>query len=201
MGQGAIVPSKNWVFPIDFKFDGKGQYHYKSLDEIGESYTVRDQNGIQQPLHSHEASTGKETLGVFLAPDGNNLAAKQALEKKAKRWRDNIKAGHLIPTLAWHAANTTIMKSLEYPLPALTLTYDECNKLMKIIKQGLLNSSHVSVSIPSAALYGPKHEGGLQLNHLYLTQGFMHIEKFYRFLNTNTITGKLIQVSLETGIL
>ena len=38
---GAIVPSKSWVFPIDFKFDGKGQYHYKSLDEINESYILQ----------------------------------------------------------------------------------------------------------------------------------------------------------------
>ena len=86
-------------------------------------------------------------------------------------------------------------------MPALTLTFDECNKIMTIVKKGLLNSSRISTSLPSSTLYGPKAEGGLELNHLYLTQGLMHIEKFYRFLNTNTITGKLIRVSLETAIL
>ena len=40
-----------------------------------------DKDEVTQPLQQHEASTGKETLGVFLAPDGNNTAAKQALEK------------------------------------------------------------------------------------------------------------------------
>ena len=69
------------------------------------------------------------------------------------------------------------------------------------MKQGLLNSSRISTSIPSNALYGPKEEGGFQLNHLYLTQGLMHIEKLYRFLNTNTITGKLIRTSLEACVL
>ena len=93
------------------------------------------------------------------------------------------------------------MKSLEYPLPALTLTFEECNKIMKIVKQGLLNSLRVSVSIPSASLYGPKSEGGLQLNHLYHTQGLMQIEKLYKFLDTDTVTGKLIRVSLESSII
>ena len=198
---GALVPSKNWVYPIDFKFNSKGKPEYKSLEEIEQTYSVMDKDNNQQCLQRHEAHTDKETLGVFLAPDGNNNAAKLELEKKAKTWRDNIKAGHLTPTLAWHAANTTIMKSLEYPLPALTLTYDECNKIMKIVKQGLLNSLRVSVSIPSASLYGPKSEGRLQLNHLYHTQGLMQIEKLYKFLDTDTVTGKLIRVSLESSII
>ena len=92
------------------------------------------------------------------------------------------------------------MKSLEFPLPTLTMTYDECNKIMKIVKQGLLNKSRVSISIPSSALYGSAKEGGLQLNHLYHTQGLMHLNKFVRFLDSQTITGKLIRVSLEIAI-
>ena len=198
---GAIVPSKSWIYPIDFKFDNKGMYHYKTLNEIDPSFTVLDKKNVQQQLCCYEASIGKETLGVFLAPDGNNKAALKSLEDKAKKWRDSIKAGHLSPTLAWHAANTTIMKSLEYSLPALTLSYKECNRIMKIVKQGLLNSSRVSISIPSSVVYGPKDEGGFQLNHLYVTQGLMHIEKFYSFSNSNTITGKLIRVSLELSVL
>ena len=73
------------------------------------------------------------------------------------------------------------MKSLKYQLPALILSFDDCNKIMKNVKQGLLNSSHISISIPFSALYGPKDEGGLQRNHLYLTQGLMHLEKFIVF--------------------
>ena len=81
------------------------------------------------------------------------------------------------------------------------MTYDECNRIMKIVKQGLLNKSRVSVSIPSSALYGPAVEGGLQLNHLYHTQGLIHLYKFVQFLDSSTITGKLIRVSLEIAII
>ena len=150
---GAIVPSKSWVYPIDFKFDTKGQPSYKPLQEIEQEFTVLNKDNVRETLQRCESSTGKGTLGVFLAPDGNNTQARKALEAKAKQWRDNLRAGHLNPSLVWHAANTTIMKSLEFPLPALTMTYDECNRIMKIVtKQGLLNKSRVSVLIPSSAL-------------------------------------------------
>ena len=93
------------------------------------------------------------------------------------------------------------MKTLEYPLPALTLSYDECNKLMKVVKKGLLAKARIRKPIPSNALYGPVSEGGLVLNHLYVTQGLMYLEKFVRFLGSDTVTGKLLTVTLELSIL
>ena len=53
------------------------------------------------------------------------------------------------------------MKTLEYPLPALTLNFEQCNKIMKVVKKGLLKKSRVSTSIPNDALYGPEDEGGI----------------------------------------
>lgn len=37
---GAIVPEKSWVYPINFSFDNKGQWHYQSAEEIGAEFTV-----------------------------------------------------------------------------------------------------------------------------------------------------------------
>ena len=93
------------------------------------------------------------------------------------------------------------MKTLEYPLPALNMYFDECNKLMKIVKQGLLAKARISKSRPSSALYGPIAEGGLNLHHLYITQGLKHLEKLTQYLSSSTITGKLIKVSLELSVL
>ena len=198
---GAIVPEKSWVFPISFKFDNKGSASYKTLAEIDTTFTVLNQDDSREVLACYEPTDGKETLGVFLSPEGNNDAAFDALQSKAQQWRDNILAGHLNPSLAWQAAQTTIMKTLEYPLPALTLDYDECNKLMQIVKTGLLAKARISRSFPSDALYGPSSEGGLNLNHLYVTQGLLHLEKFVRFLGSDSVTGNLLTVTMELCIL
>ena len=72
---------------------------------------------------------------------------------------------------------------------------------MTIIKQGLLNQSRISTSIPNKTLYGPLKVGGLQLNHLYITQGLMHIVKLVRFLPSDTTTGRLLCTAMDMCII
>jgi hypothetical protein len=50
----------------------------------------------------------------------------KVLREKAEAWRDNINSGHLNKEDAWQALETTIMKTLQYPLKALTLSQEEC---------------------------------------------------------------------------
>ena len=194
---GAIVPNKSWVYPIDFKFDHKGQCSYKSTEEINWEFSVLDKDENRIQLNTVAASKGKETLGVILAPDGNTDDAFNTLLDKAKSWAAHIQSGHLTPSLVWQAANTTIMKSLQYPLPALTISREQCNKIMNIIKKGLLPKSQISKNIPHAVLFGPKEEGGLGLHHLYTSQGIMHVEKFMKHVASQSVTGKLLRVMLE----
>ena len=132
-------------------------------------------------------------------PDGNNKDALKALLNKAIEWKDLVKAGHLKQATAWQAVETTILKSLEYPLPALTLTEKECNKLMRPILSVSLPKSSISQNYPRKVLYGPINEGGLGLDYLYYTQGAMHLEKLQCYLGTNSITGDLLRVSIETA--
>ena len=193
---GAILPNKSWVYPIDFNFDNDGKAEYKTPEEIGHQFSVLDKDESRINLLTCTAGEGKETLGVVLAPNGNNEDAFKTLKKKAQTWRDHVRAGHLLPRLAWQAATTTIMKSLEYSLPALTLSEDQCNKLMGIVKEGLMPKAQLK-NMPNAALYSPREEGGLQPPHLYITQGISHIEKFVQHIGSNSITGKLLRVSLE----
>ena len=72
---GAIVPSKSWVYPIDFSFDVSGNWSYKSVEDIDVNFTVKDQDNNTTQLPTLNPNVGKETLGVYLAPDGNNSEA------------------------------------------------------------------------------------------------------------------------------
>ena len=92
---GAIVPAKSWVYPIEFGFDQSGQWHYKSKDEIGAEFTVKDHNNQLGPLQTLNVSEGRETLGLLLAPDGNNEDAVDELLKKATEWKELVQVGHL----------------------------------------------------------------------------------------------------------
>ena len=61
-------------------------------------------------------------VGVFLAPNGNQKAQWKALYKKAQVWAGKVRASPLDPEAMWIAMSCTIIKGLEYPLAAITLS-------------------------------------------------------------------------------
>ena len=77
------------------------------------------------------------------------------------------------------------------------LNHNVIQSPLVFFKEGILSSSKISQNIPSPTLYGPKEEGGLQLNHLYITQGLVQLEKFTQHVSSQSITGRLIRTSLE----
>ena len=158
---GAIVPNKSFVYPIDFKFNTAGKTSYKKIEEIGAHFEVPDAQGNMVTLRQLEASEVEKTLGVILAPDSNNRQAALALQGKAEEWNALVLTGHLTAHDVWQAMDTTIMKSLEYPLIALTLTEQQCNTIMALILPVALPSSHVCCTYPRRVVYGPKDMLGL----------------------------------------
>ena len=82
---GAIVPIKSWVYPIAFKFDNNGKWKYKSTEEINFDFTLKNEHEEVTELKILEPSTGMNTLGVTLAPDGNNKKATEELRNKSQK--------------------------------------------------------------------------------------------------------------------
>ena len=197
---GTIVPEKSWVYPIDFKFQASGKWSYKTTEEIGAQFTVRNHNQVRAPLTQAEANDGRCTLGVILAPDGNNKAAITELRRKAETWHDYIRTGHLQANEARLALDSTIMKSLEYPLLALTLTEDECNHIMAPVLTASLTKNHVCRNFPRDVVYGPKSERGLGIKNLYTTKGINQVSALVQYIGTRDhTTGQLIRASIESA--
>ena len=195
---GAIVPEKSWVYPIDFKFDGTGKWKYKSVNEIDAHFSVKDQSQQRINLSQVEPTEGRCTLGVILAPDGNNEDAIQDLRLKSEAWRDHIRSGHLSSSEARLATQSTIMKSLEYPLLALTITDKECKRIMTPVLEASLTKSHVNRNFPRSVVYGPTNEKGLGMKNLYTTKGLTQISAIVQYITDNdNITGKLLRTSIE----
>ncbi len=194
---GAIVPEKSWVYPVAFEFDHQGKWSYKNHDIIQHNFTVKDANDEVKDLQMLSPSTGKCTLGVILAPDGNNEDAIEELRMKAETWKDMITVGHIDKMDAWNALDTTIMKSIQYPAPALTLTEKEWAYIMAPILEGGLPKASISRNFPRTVLYGPKEEGGLNNSNPYVIQGSTQIALLYDHLDSNTMTGELFRCSIE----
>lgn len=79
-------------------------------------------------------------LGFFLAMDGNNETQITYMRIVADEWYEKVMVDHLTIFNTWTAFDTSIMKTLEYPLLALTLTDTDCMTIMApVLKAGLPN--------------------------------------------------------------
>ena len=57
---------------LDFKWDKNGRWRYATtIDNPGE-IEIPDHQLRHERISRHDPDVGKETLGVYLAPDGNN---------------------------------------------------------------------------------------------------------------------------------
>ena len=76
--------------------------------------------------------------------------------EKAKKWSLNTRCSYISRFSALLAVKTTIMKSLGYPLAALTLTEKQCDRIMLPIKKWTLPKMGIVRNISKTYLYGPR---------------------------------------------
>jgi len=115
---GAIVPDKTFWYLIDFKWVN-GDWSYKTIAETPATLFVNDINDHRTWLRRVETYQAEETLGIMLAPDGNLRQQAEKLRNKSVEWAAAIKNGHLSQTEAWVALQSTLWRTLSYPLSAL----------------------------------------------------------------------------------
>ena len=194
---GEIVtdPTKSWYCLIDFEWN-EGEWSYKSeMDDV--DITVKNGDGMRCPLSSIAPSEARRMLGVYLAADGNNTTQVKEMRNTAEVWQNKVRVGHLNRWDAWLALNTTVMKSLEYPLLATTLSIEECTHIMAPILSAGLPNAGMCRNMARSLVYGPSKYQGLDIHNLYTTQGITHLAALVNNIWRDTETGKLMIISLE----
>ena len=195
---GALVAKKSYWHYIDFEWTGR-QWNYCSLPPDLPPLTVFNHTtGQREPLTLLSAHQGRRTLGVHLHPDGKDSTTVASLISKAQAWADRLRTNPLSASPCWLALNTTIMKTLEYPLPATTMSATDCNRIMWPALQAALPRCHIQRRFPRSLLNAPISAMGLGLPSLYLTQLQQHIMILLRHGHDDSITGRLIRATTET---
>ena len=134
---GGLVPSKSCWTLIDFIWK-QGNASYDTLEQCPGEIYMDDIYGERHKLNRLAPDETERALGVRLAADGNCKAELAFLKSRVNQWADSIRTGCLPRHLAWQSMTTTILKSIQYPLPATTLSHVECQLIMKpLLKVGL----------------------------------------------------------------
>jgi len=118
---GAIVPEKTVWWLISFKWCGSEWQYAGIQDSPGEIY-VNDILNQRKAIKRLEPDQAYETLGVFLAPDGNLEAQFDKMYKAVITWVDGLQTRKISRDEAWLALQSTILRTLYYPLPSLRLS-------------------------------------------------------------------------------
>jgi hypothetical protein len=194
---GALVADKSYWYLIDFEWKGNKWKYRKTASMPGE-IDIRSVDGDSCiPLRRFEVEHAEETLGVFLAMDGNNTAEIEKLLDKSKEFAEYIRTGRMTRTDAWYAFNFTIMKTLEYPMVATTLTEAEWNKVMSPLLAAALPTSGINRKYPVVIVYSPLQFQGLGIIHPFYHQEITHLSSVLRESSMPSITGDLLHANME----
>ena len=191
----AIAPDKCWWYLVEFTWK-RGRWSY-SNEGATFDLKVRNKDGIEESLQYLPADVAKEMLGVHIAPDGNEHKQIAEMKKKAKTWAYHIKGGNLATNVAWTALTTTILKSLEYPLAATTISETDMKSIISPVLQAGLPASGICSNFPRAILYGPIKCQGFGVQNLYHTQSLRHIKDIIDQTWKGTPAEKLLIANIE----
>ena len=97
------------------------------------------------------------------------------MKKKATSWEDNIWTEYILAQEAWKCLFSTIIKNLDHPLAALTISINECCEIITIIKDTGLPYSSIRKKFPPDLFHGTSDYLGLSMDKLYIIQGYYQI--------------------------
>ena len=201
---GAINIDKSYWYLLDFKWC-TDHWEYRSREDMPGILTAQDLTGKTIPLDRLEANEGEETLGIYLAPDGNMAQQITKLEGKAQTYAQHVLSkGPATKNDVWTSYTLTIRPTMSYCMPASTILEDEWNQLFSIINRAALPRAGFVRTFPHKVLYGPSLYQGLGTMHPWYEQELTHLHTFVDQVNRNTSCGFRFQATteamrLETG--
>jgi hypothetical protein len=201
---GALALQKSYWYLLSMKWNHNRQrWDYQTIANtpgqltiLGDSTTMRNRSALTR----HETNHAEETLGLWIAPDGNQNAQIQSLHTKIALWSDKIRTKHLNQSLAWLSITSGISMSLKYPLTATNLSRNDCSRIMKPFLDVALPALGLPRNMPHAVIFAPKEYLGYGLFDLWLHQAVDQIQACldYGHRLGNDITGHLLRDITET---
>jgi hypothetical protein len=156
-----------------------------------------DHTGARAHLDRVEVSEARKSLGIMIAGNCQWKDETSRLLQASRDWKANLLAGHLSKSDDWYTLNHTINKTVEYPMMATYLSKAQCKTIMRPFLNAGLSASGVVRTIPRAIVWGPLRYQGLEIRHLFTTQGVEHLIAIMCHARHPSSTGKLLRVTME----
>ena len=193
---GALNPDKSFWSVIDYRWD-RGKPKYCSTSDHPGSLHMKNAANEQVEVKRIEPSKALETLGVFLAADGNNTDQVSAMRNKSKKTAHLLATTKLSRPLTQRILSTVADKQLTYPLAATTLTRRQCDEIYRPIRQAGLRGLGFSTKLPVVIAHAPTELGGLGFTDLWCEQLATRIQHLVEHGLADNPTGHMIRTTIE----
>ena len=191
---GTLRPNKCYWYLLAYEWiDGTVRMASDTRREI----FVRDANGVDGRVKYLEPHEAKEVVGVWIAPDGNSDAQMTSLMSKVGNMTSKLRDCVVPFRWMWKGFMMGMWKSIAYPLGACTLSEQECTKLASKVYSTVLPALGVNRNIPTVMRYAPLRFGGLNLPSPAIEQGIQQLRLLLEHGSEDTLSGKLLRISLE----
>ena len=117
------------------------------------------------------------------------------------KWVDGFRTGKISREEAWLAVQSTILRTLYYPLPALRLSKAQCEAILAPLLRYCLPSLGICWNFPRKLVFSPLEYTGLNFLHLFMLQEIARLKDIVFHTFNGTITGLLYTSSLELLLL
>ena len=201
---GALCPEKCKWFLIKFKWKS-GKWSYSTIADVPAKMYLKDSDGKRQEIERMEPTIGLTGLGVCISPDGNqtdqvNLFMDETPGKEGKvaTWIKQIRSKYLRPHDVYLSAFRSIFKSIEYVLPATSMSEKEGNTIEKKLYKTMLPRMGVARNISLAYRYAPKRYQGLGCLEIQIQQYCEKVKMFLYHANTESQIGHSIKANIES---
>jgi len=194
---GDLVPSKCFWYLIDFTWKN-GHWRYTQWDENSRPLSISNKDGSKVSIPRLPTHEARRTLGVRLAPDGNNDAEYAHLREESVQWKNHMVSAKLTRAAADFGIRQVLLPKLRYPLVATTFSETQCQEILKPVLQQGLPSLGINRNFPRAVAHGPVMYHGLNLPNLHMEQLVTHILTMLKYgMLSGDPTGFLIRSSCE----
>ena len=175
---GALKPSKSYWYLLDYTCV-RGVWKPKRIQDAPGELSLHNQ-GQPFTIQRLEVTEAREALGIMSRPDCSMDDQVEAMKAKVAKWVDGVRTKRINSTNAWYCLNSTIMKTLEYPLMATTLTADETTSIMWPLLQAALPKCRVQKRFPRKLMFGTSRSQGMAVPSLMVTQTVQHVQAIIR---------------------
>jgi hypothetical protein len=196
---GALNLSKCFWYGIEWTFTPTGAPKMTHTTDNGPPILLTSGADTDNPtiIQCISTSQGQRTLGVRLAPDGNDNDEVRYRILQAKEMNQRIKTAPLGREHIGIGFRAIWQMMIQYPLGATCFTKKQCSQIQAKYLPTFLSKMGINRMTATAVRHGPPALGGMEVFQLETEQGVQQTSLVIAHLRKDDDVGRMLHTSID----